>query len=343
VNVTPWRRSARGLRRAAPWLSAGVVLAVLAAAGGARAIPFLTVVPAIGYAHPAATNETVYLNMTDAPSFVPRTIGAAPGTDVSVHLNNTGHLLHSFTLSNQSGVPLDPSWSPAQLNASFAAHPPTVNVSVPAGGKKWANFSIPATASYDSFEFVSQVPYQFQAGMWGYLNVSSNTPGLLLSDNASDTFRFIPDVLSAQPAHFPVNIAIDLHNIGVLPHTFTLAAQSNVSLSTVGYFKANPALSNVSIPTNGTKSAWANFTVPAAGVYEYVCLTSGHFQNGMYGYFYVGVLPPPPAAPPSTAIVESWVLAGSAILLGIGVMLVVVAGFTGRFSRPAPPPDQRHP
>lgn len=315
---------------------------MLAAAGGARAVPFLSVAPEVGYAHTVASSETVYLNLTDAPAFVPRAISAAPGSTVAVHLNNTGHLAHSFTLSNQSGVRLNRSWSPAALNASFVAHPPIVNVSVPAGGAAWANFSIPATDGFDSFEFVSQVPYQFQSGMWGFLNITSSTPGLVLSENTTDAFQFVPAILSAQPAHFPANVAIDVHNLGVLAHTFTVAPQTNVTLSSVGYFKANAPLSNISIPTTGSKSAWANFTVLAPGVYEYVCTVSGHFQNGMFGYLYAGVPVPPPVAPPSTAIVETWVLAGSAILLGIGGLIVVVAGFSGRFARTPPPSHGSH-
>ena len=47
----------------------------------------------------------------------------------------------------------------------------------------------------------------------------------------------------------------------------------------------------------------------------------------------MGVAPPAVAAPPSTAIVDAWVLGGSAALLGIGVLLAVVATYTGRFPR----------
>jgi hypothetical protein len=49
---------------------------------------------------------------------------------------------------------------------------------------------------------------------------------------------------------------------------------------------------------------------------------------------YVGVAVPTPPAPPSTAVVETWVLAGSGVLLAIGLALVLVAAFTGRFPRP---------
>ncbi|MGP8078657.1 MAG: hypothetical protein ACLP78_08340 [Thermoplasmata archaeon] len=326
------------MRRASPWLAAGLVLAVVASVGGARGVPFLSFAPSVGYAHPAAANETIYLVLTDGPAFDPRSISAAPGDNVSVHLNNTGLLPHSFTLSSQSGVLLNRSWTPADLNESFASYPPIANVSVPAGHERWANFSIAKTASLDSFEFVSQVPYQFQAGMWGFLNISSSSPGLVLSDNATNSFSFQPAALSAQPAQFPANVIIKVTNLGGLAHTFTVVAQPDLNITTVGWLKDHPPLANATIPSEAGKSGWANFSIPAKGIYEFVCTVPGHFENGMFGYLYAGVPVPTGGGPPSSAIVETWVLAGSAILLGIGAVFLVVAGFAGRF--PRSPPSQ---
>jgi uncharacterized cupredoxin-like copper-binding protein len=340
VTVAAFRRPVRAVRRGAPWLAAGLVLAVLAASGGARGVPFLTVHEWVGHARPTAgpPNQVVDMTLTDTPAFTPRFISALPDQNVSILLSNTGVLVHSFTLSSQSGLPVNKTQTPAQLNRSFATHPPIVNVSVPAGTSDlWANFTVASNASFDSFLFVSQVPYQYQAGMWGYLNVSSNSPGLLLSDNTTDALSFQPSALAGSPAQFPANFEIAVTNLGTYAHTFTLSDQVNVTVTTLGSFKTNLPLVNLTIPTVAGKSAYGNFTVKTPGFYEYVCMQSGHFQDGMYGFFYVGVPVPAGAAPLSTAIVDTWVLAGSAALLGIGLLFVVVAGFTGRF--PGSPPS----
>lgn len=338
-KVAPLGRSASGWRRASPWLAAGILLAVAAASNGTGHLPRFDAVPSVGYAHPATNSETLYLNLTDKPAFKPRAIGAAPGMKVSILLHNSGTLEHSFTLSNQSGKLVPSSDDPAQLYAYFAAHPPIVNVSAaPGTNDTWANFTVAGNASFDSFEFVSVVPYQFQAGMWGYLNISSSLPPVALSDNTTNSFSFQPSSLSISPAQYPVNVQVTVTNLGTYQHTFTLSGQPNVTLTTIGYFHTNPPLANISIPDVVGHSAMASFAIKLPGIYEYVCTIPGHFTEGMFGFLYVGVPVPAPPAPPSTAIFDTWLLAGSLALLGIGVLLVAVAGFTGRFPQ-APPPS----
>jgi plastocyanin len=172
--------------------------------------------------------------------------------------------------------------------------------------------------------------------MWGLLNLSSTTPGLVLSENTTNTPGFLPDTLSATPGHYPIVIAVLVTNEGTLGHTFTLVPQSNVSLSPTGsnvtdYFAAHAPLVNANIPALTGGSGWANFTISHPGIYEYICEISGHFAAGMFGYLYVGIPVPPPPPAPSTAIVDGWVLAGSGILLGIGVIFVGAAALSGRF------------
>jgi uncharacterized cupredoxin-like copper-binding protein len=325
----------RGVRRAAPWLAAGLVLAVLGSTGMARAVPFLEHGAAIGHATAMPHNKTFDVDMTDAvaSAYSPRFLSAPQGYNVSIFLTNQGHLTHTFTLWSHADARLNASSTPAELNASFHAYPPLVNRSVPAGKTAWANFTLGSDTGFDSFEFVSVVPYQFQAGMWGLFNVSSTAPGYLLSDNTTNSLSFQPSILYAPVSQFPANFAVLVTNLGDLAHTFTLAAQPNVTLTTTGYFAAHAPLVNQSIPSQAGKGAWANFTIPGRGVYEYVCTIPGHFTSGMYGFLYVGVTPPAAPPPPSTAIVDTWVLAGSVVLLGIGGLLVLVATFTGRFPR----------
>lgn len=288
----------------------------------------------------APPTEVVNMTLTDAPTFSPRFLSALPNQSVSIHLSNNGTLPHSFTLASQSGLLVNTTWTPAELNQSLVTHPPIVNVSVPAGTSDlWANFTVAANTSFDSFLFVSQIPYQYQAGMWGYLNISSNSPGLLLSDNTTDSLAFQPSALAGAPAQFPANFEIAVTNLGTFAHTFTLSDQVNVTITTLGSFKTNLPLVNLTIPSVVGKSAYGNFTITTPGVYEYVCMQSGHFQDGMFGFFYAGVPVPAAPAPLSAAIVDEWVLAGSAALLGIGLLFVAIAGFSGRFPPRSPPPS----
>jgi len=341
--VTP-HRPIRGWRRAGPWLAAGLVLAVLAASGGGRAIAGAAAFPEVGIAHPTVANESFPMNLTDVPSFAPRFLTADPGANVSIVLHNNGSNPHTFTLSSVSKATFLLNWTPQQLNATFNAHAPIVNVSVAPGASAYANFTLAANLSFDSFEFVSVVPYQFQAGMWGLLNVSSTTPPLVTSVNTTSQFAFVPSALGAEPASFPTNVAIHVINEGSLSHTFTLVAQPNVSIGSIAYFNepGNTPLVNASVPASAGMGVWANFTIYKPGVYEFVCTVPGHFANGMFGYLYAGEPVPAPAAAPSTQVVNAWILAGSVVLVGIAAVLLLVATFTGRLPEAPRPPERGH-
>lgn len=337
------RRLSPPLRRAFPWLVAALLVATVGLPTAA-AIGHLPSLPLIGYAHPAAANSTATVNLTDAPAFTPRALSAAPGSNLSVHLVNQGAFNHTFTLSKVPNVVLSSSLTPTELNSFFAKNGSIANVSVGPGQSAWANLTFNASVGGDSFEFVSVVPYQFQAGMWGFLNLSVSGPGLLLSENTTDGYAFVPDVLAASTSHYPVKLDILVTNTGSLDHTFTLSPLTNYTLSPANFsqfFVTNAPLVSVPINSGAGTTAWANFTVRAPGVYQYICEIDDHFSNGMTGLLYVGVAPPPPPPPVSTAIVETWVLVGSAVLIGVGVLIAVVAAYTGRFPS-SPSPHEKH-
>ncbi len=342
VHDAPVRRRPTPWRRATPWFLAALVVVAIGLPTAAAASHVIRVAPPVGYAHPLV-NETL-VNLTDTPAYSPAYLSTPQNSTLELHLVNVGMYTHTFTLSKIPNHPLNTSWTPTELDAFFNANGSLANLSVPAGGSVWTNLTFNATnsAGFDSFEFVSVVPYQFQAGMRGFLNITSTAPGLGLEENTSvqgSSYLFIPDVLDANSSHFPVNVDVLVTNLGDFAHTFTVVPQSNVSLTPgnySSYFLTHPPLVSVNVPTGDGATVWANFTVPASGVYEYLCQVSGHFAAGMFGYLYAGV-PVPPAPPaPSTAIVEGWVLIGSGILLGIGIGVAALASFVGRFP-PAPP------
>ena len=334
---------ARPLRRAAPWFIAALLLATVGLPAAAGAFGHLPYAPTVGYARP--TNSTALLvNMTDTPRFAPEFLSAPSGNSVTFHLVNQGTIVHSFTLLAQPGVRLNSSWTPSQIDQYFATNGSLANVSVPGGGQANETVAFNASTAFDSFEFVSIVPYQFQAGMYGFINLTSTAPGYQTSENTTDNYQFVPAVLVANSTHYPFNLDVLVMNTGNLGHTFTVAGQTNVTLSPATfatYFVQFPPLVNAPVPSGAGSTVWANFTVPGPGVYQYICTVSGHFANGMTGFLYVGVVPPPQAAPPSTAIVESWVLVGSGMLLAVGIVVAVATMFVGRIPT-APREESEH-
>jgi uncharacterized cupredoxin-like copper-binding protein len=327
------RRLSRPWARAVPWLVAAVLLASIGLPSAA-AIGRLPAAPEVGYAHPASGNATAAVNMTDQPRYTPNSVTANASATVSVLLRNTGQYVHTFTLSKVANLKLNASWTPSELNAFFNGNGSLANVSVAGGASAWANVTFNSSVGGDSFEFVSVVPYQFQAGMWGFVNVSSTGPGVQLSDNTTDSYQFVPNELAAAPTHFPAVVDVLVTNTGALGHTFTVSPLSNFTLSPANFtatFQTNPALVNAPVPGGAGGSVWANFTIRAPGIYQYICTVTGHFANGMTGFLYVDVPVPPPPVAPSTAIVDTWVLIGSSVLLGVGVLLAIVATYAGRF------------
>jgi uncharacterized cupredoxin-like copper-binding protein len=339
------RRLSPPVRRALPWLVAALLVTTigLPSAAAFGAIP---AAPEVGYGHTLSGNASVKVNMTDAPAFSPRALNGSAGATLSIHLFNLGAYNHSFTLSKVPNVVLNPTWSPARLDAFFARNGSLANVSVAPGTNAWANVSFNASVGGDSFEFVSQVPYQFQAGMSGFVNLSASGPGIELMENTTDSPGFIPTVLATLPTHYPLIVDVLVTNLGNDGHTFTVSSLSNYTLLAGNFsqtFAQNAPLVNQAIPGGSGAQAWANFTVRAPGVYQYICTVAGHFAAGMTGLLYVGVPPPPPVQPPSTAIVETWVLIGSTVLLGIGVLVAVVASYTGRFPSRSAGHHDKHP
>jgi uncharacterized cupredoxin-like copper-binding protein len=339
VNEPVAPRPVRPFRRAAPWFIAALLFATLGLPAAAGTFGHLPSAALVGYARPSNTT-TVLVNMTDTPRFSPQFLSEPSNSSVTFHLENRGTIGHTFTLLAQPGVRLNSSWTPGELDHYFSVNGSLANVTVAAGGQANQTVMFNASTAFDTFEFVSVVPYQFQAGMYGLLNLTSTAPGLETSENTTDSYQFLPAVLVANATHYPFNLDVLVTNTGNLGHTFTLAGQTNVTLTPAtyaAYFVQHPPLVNANVPGGAGSTAWANFTIAGPGVYQYLCEVSGHFANGMTGYLYVGVTPPPQAAAPSSAVVEGWVLVGSGVLLALGVLAAALASYAGRF--PSPPSE----
>ncbi len=296
----------------------------------------------------AGGTQNVSLNATDQPAFDPAKVEAVAGTTLAFEVHNTGVYDHTFTVSAVANYTIPPTLTPAELESFFQANGSLLNLSVPAGQTAFANLSVPARDAGATFEFVSLVPYQFQAGMAGFLQVTSAVAGegYALSTQTTDSLRFVPDTLLIPNAtQFPITVSVEVTNAGTTPHTFTIEGQSNNTLLTSNfttYFTSHPPLSRVQVPTTSGSPVWANFTVTGKGAFEFICEIPGHFAGGMFGWLYVGFSPAPPPAPPSSAIVDGGFLLAAGSLLGLAVLLTLVATFVGRFPRRPPGPSGPH-
>lgn len=285
--------------------------------------------------------ENVTVNMTDAaPFFDPANLSLTAGGAVDLTVHNLGQYNHTFTLAALGNFTIPQSYSPAQLDSFFAKNGTLVNLSVAPGGTGFANISLSRSAAGATLEFVSLVPYQFQAGMFGTARVTSGVSGgtfALSLQTASNQLLFVPDTLVIQnTTSFPISVSVQVSNLGTTTHTFTLAAQNNLTLNPTNFttfFQTHPPLTNVQVPTTSGVVVYANFTITAKGAYQFICEVPGHFSGGMYGWLYVGWAPTPPPAPPGSELIDTPILLGAGALLALAVVFTLAGTFAGRFPR----------
>lgn len=178
----------------------------------------------------------------------------------------------------------------------------------------------------------------------GYGHPASAGSDVVLSDNTTDNLLFVPNVLSASPTSYPAELDVLVTNRGIFPHTFTVAAQSNYSLSPSNftvYLASHPPLVSANVSSGAGKTVWANFTVSAPGVYEFICEVSGHFASGMYGYLYVGVPLPSSSSSKTSPLVPTWVLVAVGVLVVVGIAVALLLRSRRKPPRPSgAPADQ---
>jgi plastocyanin len=178
----------------------------------------------------------------------------------------------------------------------------------------------------------------FVAGALGTQTVDASRHGassVTLTVSVSDQYSFALSTNEVQPGD---NVTVTLVELGTTAHTFTLSPiagfQFNSTDSTshlIGFFSAHQPLVNLSVSglQTGQKDT-ASFIAPAVGLYEYVCLESGHFNLGMFGQLGVGVQGSGGAAP---ATGPGWpVFAIGGGIAGLVIVTIVLAFVMG--SRP---------
>jgi plastocyanin len=102
---------------------------------------------------------------------------------------------------------------------------------------------------------------------------------------ATSSLSFVPDKLTVTPG---ASVHLVVTQEATFEHTFTLSSLANATIppgdssaQVAAFFNAHPPIVNLSLGTTPGTEFFANFTAPAAGTYEFVCLI--HFANGMTG------------------------------------------------------------
>ena len=123
--------------------------------------------PAFQPADSSGASNSLTVTVSSAFAFTLSDDEVTPGANVTVSIVQTDDVAHTFTLSSVAGWAFTDGNTTGDLLAFFGAHPPLVNVSIPAGQATYkASFIAPPFGIY---EYVCLVAGHFQAGMRGFL------------------------------------------------------------------------------------------------------------------------------------------------------------------------------
>jgi len=171
------------------------------------------------------------------------------------------------------------------------------------------------------------------------LLVQPSVESAWLNVSATTGTAFTPNQLTA-PAGALVHLKVT--QLADFDHTFVLSPQANFSFPTsdttsdlVTYFNAHTPLVNLSLGTTPGASFFANFTAPAPGTYEFVCVVNGHFAGGMFGTL-TTTSPGSSPAPASTSDMTLLIVAAVVVVLVV-VAAVAMLAMRRRKTPPTPP------
>lgn len=156
------------MKRIAALSVVGLVLLVIVAGSGAGRSPPPAAISS------SAPVEDVAISTEYAFEFQPPVVTVTAGDTIDLVVTQADDIPHTFTLSSVVNYTIPSTDSTSQLYDFFNAHPPLVNLSLPAtvGAQAFDNFTAPPVGTY---EFVCEIPGHFTEGMYGFLTSSSQT------------------------------------------------------------------------------------------------------------------------------------------------------------------------
>ena len=145
----------------------------------------------------------------------------------------------------------------------------------------------------------------------GYINVTGE-----------DSYSFVPNTFEQLPTNATIKVAFT--DAGVLAHTFSILDREGWVIPSTADLPQLVSTYGLLVGANasGPGTVPATFTSPGPGWYEFVCLESGHFQSGMYGFVAFGE-----NLPANLTVSAPSMAAGAAVFIIVGTIsaLVVVA------------------
>jgi uncharacterized cupredoxin-like copper-binding protein len=153
--------------------------------------------------------------------------------------------------------------------------------------------------------------------------------------NALSNLGYDPNTFTVHPGDL---VHLTVTQEANFAHTFVLSRLANFTFDPAAsasnltmFFRANAPLVNLTLDSTPGSKAFANFTAPAAGSYEFVCIQPQHFQSGMHGEMISTTSTSMASASlPTTEIV------GIGAAIGILVVVVIVL-MARRRKGPSPP------
>jgi plastocyanin len=140
---------------------------------------------------------------------------------------------------------------------------------------------------------------------------------------ATGALSFQPDQLTVSPG---ASIELIVTQAATFEHTFTLSSVANFTIPSgdssaqlAAFFNAHPPIVNLSLGSKPGATFFANFTAPAAGTYEFVCLI--HFANGMTGTMVSGSSSSSSTPFPLTSVVIGAVVVAVVVIAAVAVVV----------------------
>lgn len=165
---------------------------------------------------------------------------------------------------------------------------------------------------------------------------------VFLNVSATPTFSFVPNQLSVAPGD---SVHLKVTQEASFDHTFTLLAEAGFtfpSSATPGdiftHLQAHPPLLNLSLGAVAGAATFANFTAPAAGTYQFLCVIPSHFQGGMFGTFTSSASSPSGPAPMGLSATTLYLIIGVVVVVVV-VAVVAAVMMRRRPAAPRPPPS----
>jgi uncharacterized cupredoxin-like copper-binding protein len=164
---------------------------------------------------------------------------------------------------------------------------------------------------------------------------SELTPAAMSGPSPSTAVEYVnvtaTSALSFAPNQFTVTsgalVRLIVTQAANFPHTFVLSPVANFAFPPSdttaqldAFFQNHTPLVNLTLGSVVGSRAYANFTAPPAGTYEFVCVIPYHFAGGMYGTMTSAMAATGPAPIPWTLIVGVGVVI-AAVVVGIVVAL----------------------